>query len=78
VEAALPCVYDRLRPTPGRPKLSKRVYLHLRWNEPAPLELLRWNLVERFGWTLGEVDALSFEDLREFLQVEDGRAKAKE
>jgi len=34
-------------------------------------------MAERFGWTLGEVDALSLEDLREFIQIEDGRAKAR-
>ena len=37
--------------------------------------MIRWNLVERFGWTLGEVDALSLGDLHELMQVDDGRAK---
>jgi hypothetical protein len=40
------------------------------------MELLRWSMAERFGWTLAEVDALSMGDLHEFLQIEDARAKA--
>lgn len=42
-----------------------------------PFELLRWSLAERFGWTLEEIDALSMSDLEEFLQIEDGRSKAR-
>lgn len=34
-------------------------------------------MAERFGWTLREVDALSLADLYEFIQVEDGRSKAR-
>jgi hypothetical protein len=45
--------------------------------DPPPLELLRWNLAERFGWTLAEVDALAVSDLFELLQIEDGRGKAR-
>jgi hypothetical protein len=41
------------------------------------MELLRWNLAERFGWTLDEIDALSMADLAEFIQIEDGRGKAR-
>jgi len=40
------------------------------------MELLRWNLAERFHWTLSEIDALNFKDLHEFWQIEDGRGKA--
>lgn len=42
------------------------------------MELIRWTLAERFGWTLAEVDALSMMDLADFYQIEDGRAKARE
>ncbi len=42
-----------------------------------PFELVRWGLVERFGWTLPEIDALSVADLHELTQIDDGRAKAK-
>jgi len=42
------------------------------------MEMLRWNLAERFGWTLEEVDALSVSDLFEFIQIVDGRGKARE
>jgi hypothetical protein len=38
---------------------------------------LRWNLAERFGWTLSEIDGLSMADLRNFFQIEDGRGKAR-
>lgn len=41
-----------------------------------PLELLRWSLAERFGWRLEDVDALSWGDVVEFLQIEDGRRRS--
>lgn len=44
---------------------------------PAPFELLRWQLVERFHWTLAEVDNLSMADWHEYLQVDDGKARAR-
>jgi len=34
-------------------------------------------MAERFGWTLEYIDALSLADFYEFLQVDEGRAKAK-
>lgn len=42
----------------------------------APLELFRWELAEKFGWTLAEVDALKLKDLHEYLQIQDGKSKA--
>lgn len=42
-----------------------------------PLESLRWTMAERFGWTLDVVDALTLEDVVEFLEVEDGRQAAR-
>lgn len=41
-----------------------------------PLELLRWNLAEKFGWTLDYIDGLSLEDLNEYIRIMDGRATA--
>jgi len=38
---------------------------------------LRWELVEKFGWTLEQVDALEMKDLHEYLQVQDGLAKGR-
>jgi hypothetical protein len=38
---------------------------------------MTWNLAERFGWTLEYVEGLTMGKLREFSQIEDGRAKAK-
>jgi hypothetical protein len=67
-----------VRSTLSGPKLSKRVYLALKWGQASPLELIRWSLAERFGWTLADVDALSMADLAQFYQIEDGRAKARE
>jgi hypothetical protein len=40
--------------------------------------MLKWKLAERFGWTLAEVDALTVENMHEFIQIEDGRGKARE
>jgi hypothetical protein len=41
-----------------------------------PFEYYRWELAERFGWTLEYIDALKIEDFHELLQVDDGKAKA--
>lgn len=46
-------------------------------NANVPIEYLRWQLVEKFGWTLEYVDALEMQDFHEYLQVQDGIAKAK-
>jgi hypothetical protein len=40
-----------------------------------PWEFWRWQIAERFGWTLDTVDALSMGDLGEWFQIEDARAK---
>ena len=37
---------------------------------------MRWELAERFGWTLEYIDALKLGDLHEYIQVVDGRGKA--
>lgn len=42
------------------------------------MELMRWTIAERFGWTLEYVDGLSMADLHEFIQIEDGRIKARQ
>lgn len=42
-----------------------------------PIETVRWNMAERFGWKLEYIDALEMSDFHEFLQVEDGKAKAR-
>lgn len=41
------------------------------------MEMMRWEMVERFHWTLADVDALTLEDLHELIQIDDGRAKAR-
>ncbi len=42
-----------------------------------PWEYLRWELVDETGWTLDVVDALSMRDFSEWIQIRDGKAKAK-
>jgi hypothetical protein len=37
--------------------------------------MTRWELAERFGWTLSEIDALSVGDVHELIQIDDGRRK---
>ena len=49
----------------------------LKFDGEAPLELIRWNLAERFGWTLEYVDALSWQDMAELNQIDDGRMRAR-
>lgn len=39
-----------------------------------PPERVRWNLAEKFGWTLEYIDSLSMADLHEYLQIQDGAA----
>lgn len=54
------------------------MYLSLRFpaQASAPLGLLRWNLAEKFGWTLDYIDALPLSTLHEWLQISGARAKA--
>jgi hypothetical protein len=39
--------------------------------------MMRWQMVEKFGWTLDQVDALSVADWHEYLQIQMGRNKAR-
>lgn len=41
-----------------------------------PFEALRWELAERFGWTLQQVDALTVADWHEWEQIKKGRYEA--
>jgi len=41
-----------------------------------PAEYWRWQLVQWYGWTLDEIDALSLGDFAECLAVREGMAKA--
>jgi hypothetical protein len=43
-----------------------------------PWQYWRWQIAERFGWTLREVDALSMGDLAEWFEIEDARGKYHE
>lgn len=42
----------------------------------TPYEDIIWDMAERFGWTLEYVRGLKMSDMREFMQVCDGRNKA--
>ena len=57
--------------------MSKRVYMAYKWGESVPFEVTRWQLAERFGWTLEYIDALNVGDLHELIQIDDGKAKAR-
>lgn len=46
--------------------------------EAQPLELIRWTMAERFGWSLEYIDHLPLAKLQEYLQIQDGRSKANE
>lgn len=41
-----------------------------------PIEVVRWNLAEKFGWTLEYIDSLPVATLHEYLQIQDGLAHA--
>ena len=53
------------------------MFLAVRYGQDAPLELVKWTMMERFGWTPAQFGAISLADLHEFLQVEEGRNKAR-
>ena len=42
-----------------------------------PHEYWRWKLAETFGWTLEYIDGLSLGDFHEWLQITDGKSKAR-
>jgi len=44
---------------------------------PIPFELLRWQLAEKYGWTLEYIDSLSLDTLNEHFQITDGMMKSR-
>ena len=52
--------------------MSQRIYRSAVDKTGAPVELIRWQIAERFGWTLEYVDGLSVADIHEYTQVQDG------
>lgn len=67
----------RQRPGKRRPKkLAEAVFLSLAFGKPVPFEVIRWELAERFGWTLEYIDSLSLEALGDYTRIQDARAKA--
>jgi hypothetical protein len=50
----------------------------LRHGAPVPFEYTRWQMAERYGWTLEYIDGMSVDTLHEWYQVEDGKGKARE
>jgi len=46
-------------------------------SDTIPHEFWRWELVQETGWTLEQVDALSVADFNDWLQIRDGKAKAR-
>ena len=62
----------------GRPKkLSQRVYFGA-LDDKKPVEVIRWELAEKFGWTLEYIDSLAVANLHEYLQIQDGLAHVKD
>ena len=46
-------------------------------SDTVPHEYWRWELVQETGWTLEQVDALSVTDYWNWMQIRDGKAKAR-
>lgn len=42
-----------------------------------PAEMIRWEIAERFGWTLEYIDALSLGEIHQLINVDDGRVKGR-
>jgi hypothetical protein len=38
--------------------------------------LIIWNLAEKFGWTLEYIESLPITKIFEYLQIQEGKAKA--
>jgi hypothetical protein len=53
------------------------VYKSIVFGTPAPSVLLKWGMMERFGWTENEYKRLSVASLHEYLEIEDGKATAR-
>lgn len=51
------------------------LFYKTRGESPAPVELLRWQIAERYGWSLEYIDNLSMADIHEYLQIQDAKAK---
>ena len=43
----------------------------------STFEQVRWQIAEKFGWTLEYIDSLALSDVHEYLQVQDGLSHAK-
>jgi len=39
--------------------------------------MVKWNIVKQTHWTLDYIDSLSFGQMQELIQIEDGLSKAK-
>ena len=53
------------------------MYKALRFGAEAPYALLKWELIESTGWSLGYVDTLDRGIILEWLAVRRGRALAE-
>jgi hypothetical protein len=51
--------------------------MHLKFDKPAPFELIVWNLVKETGWTLDYIDSLPLSKIYEHMEVNAGIAKAR-
>jgi hypothetical protein len=52
------------------------VYRALAVGEEMPDEVIRWELAERFGWTLDYIDSLTLHDFLEYVTIQDGKGHA--
>jgi len=41
----------------------------------SPLEMIIWDIAEKFGWTLEYIDSLSVQKLHDYLQIQDAKIK---
>ena len=44
---------------------------------PAPGELSKWELAEKFGWTLDYIEGMSMQEIHEYYQIKDAKIKAR-
>lgn len=53
-----------------------RVYQASKFGEPAPYEMIVWDLVFRTGWTIEYIENMSVARLDEYIQICEGYQKA--
>jgi hypothetical protein len=53
----------------------ERVFAWKNYGDPAPYEVIVWDMAQRFGWTLEYIEGLKFSRLCELASIDEAKAK---